>query len=158
MSDKSASATVKAPVATKANRGLEEDVQPYVPSEDDDIGIGIDSDLQKQLDENKKKAAAHATKVRSVTPEQIFERRMKLPGGTSPAEAGAAVVLLREDIYPEKPMTREKKRERNGVWTQKFIEWAKKQGPEVRSPGGGLIGIGDRIEILMTNGHYRYKW
>jgi len=141
-------------VETKPQRAssLEDDVEVYVPEAEEEI---VGETIEDVIERNKIKASAHAAGVRAVSPEEIFERRMKLTGGTSPAEAGAAVVLLKED--PEGKMKRDKRRERNGIWTQKFFDWVKKQGKEVRSAGGELKGVGDRIEVT-PNGHYRYKW
>lgn len=95
------------------------------------------------------------------TVEQIFRDRMGLPGGTTPREAGAEVVMVHErgELGPTDPggMTPERRRERIGFWTQRFLEWIGEQGKDIRSAGGALIGVGDRIEVNPT-GHYRYKW
>lgn len=155
MSDKSAKVavdTINTEAKVKKGKSLDDDVQVYVPELDDEESVSTFEDI---IAENKKKAAVHAKKVRGRSVDEIFKSRMRLPGGTSPVEAGAAVVLLKEDV--DGKMTKDKRRERNGVWTQKFLGWIKQYGEEIRSGGGALIGRGDRIEIL-ANGHYRFKW
>jgi len=156
VSDKNVSVAVdaiKVSGKTRKSRSFDDDVEVYVPGLDDDEETV--SKFEKERKKNKISAAAHAKKTRGQSVDLIFEKRMRLPGGTTPVEAGAAIVLLKEDV--EGKMTKEKRRERNGIWTQKFLKWIEQFGDEVRATGGGLIGRGDRVEIL-TNGHYRFKW
>lgn len=139
-------------------KSLDDEVEVYDPAKSDMADEDFfDPDAAKKAKEEKQRAesqAAHEKEVRGRPVEQIFAERMSLSGGTTPREAGAEVVMVKE--YGEK-LSKAKRQERIGIWTEKFIKWAKDQGKEIRSEGGGLIGIGDRIEI-MQNGHYRYKW
>lgn len=92
--------------------------------------------------------------VRGKSPEKLFEERMLLSGGTTPREAAAEVVMVREH---GETMSTAERRERISHWTEEFLKWVKKLGTEVRSAGGALIGVGDRVEVTVT-GHYRFKW
>jgi len=158
MADKSVSKSVTVPVETakmEIKQGsLDDNVLSYDPSHDERAPI-TQSTTEEDIKTNQEKAEEHARQIRSITVEQIFDKRLRTVGGTTPKEAGAAVVMLKEDVTGR--MKKELRAERIGKWTQDFLVWVKKQGKEIRSEGGALIGIGDRIEV-MPNGHYRYKW
>lgn len=116
----------------------------------------VDPDAERERTEKTRTEAQakSAEETRNREAEALFLQRMTLPGGTTPREAGAEVVMVKEK---GEEMTREQRAPRIGFWTEQFLKWVAKQGSEVRSAGGMLTGIGDRIEVT-ANGHYRFKW